>query len=69
VVRRDSITVQDGFDLEQETGRALYANVRIGEIRTAKGDQFMELKVPAARSSCAPATLGAMWMRRRSSAK
>ena len=46
VVRRDSITVQDSFDLEQETGRALYTNVRIGEIRTAKGDQFMELKVP-----------------------
>jgi len=45
-VRRDTITVQDGFDLEQETGRALYADVRIGEIRTAKGDQFMELKVP-----------------------
>jgi type III restriction enzyme len=50
VVRRDPITVQDGFDLEQETGRALYANVRIGEIRTGgtkkSGDQFMELKVP-----------------------
>lgn len=45
-VRRDSITVQDGFDLEQETGRPLYANIRVGEIRTAKGDQFMELKVP-----------------------
>jgi type III restriction enzyme len=27
------ITVQDGFDLEQETGRALYADIRIGEIR------------------------------------
>jgi type III restriction enzyme len=45
-VRRDAITVQDGFDLEQETGRPLYANIRVGEIRTAKGDQFMELKVP-----------------------
>lgn len=45
-VRRDTITVQDGFDLEQETGRALYADIRIGEIRTAKGDQFLELKVP-----------------------
>jgi len=45
-VRRDTITVQDGFDLEQETGRPLYANIRIGEIRTARGDQFMELKVP-----------------------
>jgi type III restriction enzyme len=45
-VRRDTITVQDGFDLEQETGRALYADIRIGEIRTAKGNQFLELKVP-----------------------
>lgn len=46
VVRRAAITVQDGFDLEQETGRVLYANIRIGEIRTAKTDQFIELRVP-----------------------
>lgn len=50
VVRRDTITVQDGFDLEQETGRALYANIRIGEIRAGSGkktaDQFLELKAP-----------------------
>lgn len=45
-VRRETITVQDGFDLEQETRRPLYADIRVGEIRTAKGDQFMELKVP-----------------------
>ena len=45
-VRREAIPVQDGFDLEQETGRAMYANVRIGEIRAAKADQFIELKVP-----------------------
>ncbi len=45
-VRREPVTVQDGFDLEQETGRALYANIQVGEIRTAKGDQFLELKVP-----------------------
>lgn len=45
-VRREAITVQDGFDLEQEAGRALYANIRIGEIRAAKADQFIELKVP-----------------------
>lgn len=45
-VRREVITVQDGFDLEQETGRPLYTNIRIGEIRTAKADQFLELKVP-----------------------
>ncbi len=50
VVRRDAITVQDGFDLEQETGRALYADIRIGEIRAGSGkkssNQFLELKVP-----------------------
>lgn len=50
VVRRDTITVQDGFDLEQETDRALYADIRIGEIRAGSGkknsDQFLELKVP-----------------------
>ncbi len=45
-VRREPITVQDGFDLEQETGRPLYANVRIGEIRAAKTGQFIELKTP-----------------------
>ncbi len=51
VVRRDTITVQDGFDLGQETGRVLYADIRIGEIRAGSGkktssDQFLELKVP-----------------------
>lgn len=50
VVRRDTITVQDGFDLEQETQRALYADIRVGEIRAGSGkkssDQFLELKVP-----------------------
>jgi type III restriction enzyme len=54
VVRRDTMTVQDGFDLEQETRRALYADIRIGEIRAGSGkrgnkggsDQFLELKVP-----------------------
>lgn len=45
-VRRQEVIVQDGFDLEQETRRALYANCRIGEIRTAKGSEFVELKVP-----------------------
>jgi type III restriction enzyme len=45
-IRRAAITVQDGFDLAQETGRALYADCRIGEIRVGKSDQFLELKVP-----------------------
>ena len=50
VVRRNTITVQDGFDLEQETGRPLYANILVGEIRAGSGkktgDQLMQLKTP-----------------------
>ena len=38
--------VQDGDDLEQTTGRAVYADCRIGEIRVARGNQYMELRVP-----------------------
>jgi type III restriction enzyme len=45
-VRREPITVQDGFDLEWETGRAIYADFRIGEINTAKGEEFVELRYP-----------------------
>lgn len=45
-VRRKEVTVEDGDDLEQTTGRALYQDCRIGEIRAAKNDQFMELRVP-----------------------
>jgi type III restriction enzyme len=43
-VRRDVITVQDGFDLEDETGRALYKNCRIGEIRVAGDNSLLEVK-------------------------
>lgn len=46
IVRRETITVQDGFDLEQETGRAIYSDFRIGEINTAKGEKFLELRYP-----------------------
>lgn len=45
-VRRQEVTVQDGDDLEQTTKRAIYADFRIGEIRTAKGEQFIELRYP-----------------------
>ena len=45
-VRRREVTVQDGDDLEQTTRRAVYNDCRIGEIRVAKGDEFMELRVP-----------------------
>ncbi len=45
-VQRQEVQVQDGDDLQQTTRRAMYADVRIGTIRTAKGDEFMELHIP-----------------------
>lgn len=45
-VRRQEVEVQDGENLEQLTGRAVYENCSIGEIRTKKGAEFLELKVP-----------------------
>ena len=45
-VRRREINVYDGDDLEQTTGRAVYRDCRIGEIRVKKGDEFVELRVP-----------------------
>ena len=45
-VRRKEVTVQDGDDLEQTTGRAVYADCRIGEIRVPKGSESLELRVP-----------------------
>ena len=46
-VRRRQKTVQDGDDLEQTTGRAVYRNCRIGEIRVERGSEFMELRIPS----------------------
>lgn len=45
-VQRQKISVEDGDDLEQTTGRALYANFRIGEIKAGKADAFVELRYP-----------------------
>ena len=45
-VRRAERTVQDGDDLEQTTGRAVYRDCRIGEIRVERGNAFVELRVP-----------------------
>lgn len=45
-VRRQEVFVEDGDDLEQTTKRALYANVRVGELRAGKGKELLELKVP-----------------------
>ena len=45
-VRRKTVTVQDGDDLESVTQRAVYRACRIGEIRVEKGNEFVELRVP-----------------------
>ena len=45
-VKRQEVTVCDGDDLEQSAKRAIYADFRIGEINTAKGEEFLELRYP-----------------------
>lgn len=44
-VRRTVMTLEDGDDLEQETGRAVYENCRIGTI-TCGTNQSMEISIP-----------------------
>lgn len=45
-VTRREVTVQDGDNLEMTTGRAVYQDCRIGEIRVTKGDEFLEVRYP-----------------------
>lgn len=49
-VQRKDVVVQDGDDLEQTTGREIYANMRVGTLRAAtkspKTEALMELHVP-----------------------
>ena len=45
-VRRQEKTVMDGDDLEQTTGRVVYRDCCIGEIRSERGGGFVELRVP-----------------------
>jgi len=40
------LTINDGDDLQQLAKRAVYADFRVGEINTAKGEEFMELRYP-----------------------
>ena len=44
-VRRQPVKCLDGYDLEEETGREVYQNLRIGEIRAGDG-ATVELRVP-----------------------
>jgi type III restriction enzyme len=45
-VRRREVVVQDGDDLEQTTGREVYRDCWIGEVRASKGNELLELRVP-----------------------
>ena len=45
-VKRREVTVLDGDDLEQITGRGIYGDRRIGEISVKRGSKFMELRAP-----------------------
>jgi type III restriction enzyme len=49
-VQRKDVLVQDGDDLEQTTGREIYANMRVGTLRAAtkspKTEALMELHLP-----------------------
>jgi type III restriction enzyme len=45
-IKRQELSVCDGDDLEQASKRAIYENFRIGEINTAKGEEFLELRYP-----------------------
>jgi type III restriction enzyme len=49
VVRQEA-TVQDGDLLELTTERAVYRDFRVGEIRVAKGTEFIELRYPGGES-------------------
>ncbi len=45
-VSRREVTVADGDDLEQTTGRAMYRNCTVGELRAGRGREYLELRVP-----------------------
>jgi type III restriction enzyme len=49
-VSRRAVTVQDGDLLEMTTQRAVYHDFRVGEIRVAKGTEFLELRYPGGES-------------------
>ena len=53
VVRKE-VTVQDGDNLEMTTKRAVYHDCRVGEIRVAIGDEFLELRYPGGEQYLLP---------------
>jgi len=53
-VRRQEVTVRDGDNLDQTTKRVIYADCRIGEIRVAKDNEFVELRLPGGEQHLKP---------------
>lgn len=53
-VRRKEVVVQDGDDLQELTKRAVYAGCRIGEIRAAKNNPLLEVKLPDGETFLSP---------------
>jgi len=53
-VRRREVTVQDGDDLQEITSRAVYVDCRIGEIRSSRAEQLLELKLPGGETFLSP---------------
>ena len=45
-VRRRTLKVTDGDELERKTRRAVYQGHRIGEIRVQRGNEYLELRLP-----------------------
>jgi type III restriction enzyme len=52
-VSRETVTVQDGDHLEETTGREIYRDVRIGEIRVG-ADALLEVKTPGSEEFLRP---------------
>lgn len=57
-VRRRTLTVNGGADLERLTGRELYAGCSIGEIQADRGREYLELRTPGGEQWLTP---GAAW--------
>ena len=53
-VRRKEVVVQDGDDLQELTQRVVYADCRIGEIRAAKSNPLLEVKLPGGETFLQP---------------
>ncbi len=53
-IRREIMTVDDGDDLEQETGRAIYEDFRIGTITCGRDNESMEISMPGGERTLHP---------------